>query len=76
VDDCGFDCRLQSVHNVDTEDTDTNRLQVRDILLCSRSDECEQACAAAAPLQQSSRHVDVAVGLQGLGTHQQRIRGM
>lgn len=29
VDDCGFDCRLQSVHNVDADDEDSNRLQVR-----------------------------------------------
>lgn len=29
VDDCGFDCRLQSVHNVDTDDADSDRLQVR-----------------------------------------------
>ncbi len=29
VDDCGFDCRLQSVHNVDTEDVESHRLQVR-----------------------------------------------
>jgi hypothetical protein len=29
VEECGFDCRLQSVHNVDAEDDDDERLQVR-----------------------------------------------
>lgn len=78
VDDCGFDCRLQSVHNVDTEDTDTNRLQVRDTQISSSGDDWQQACTAAAraAATASSRHVDDAVGLQGLGAHQQCRRDM
>lgn len=67
VDDCGFDCRLQSVHNVDTDDADSNRLQVRWVARCQPAGGCrQQACTAAGEAGATAAGAEAAGVCRGL----------